>query len=192
MKKIALIITPVAVLSLAACGDASGAPTAGSSSSSSSPASSSSSSTPSRDPSVFDEIRFGKAVEFSDESSHDFSVTVGAPKPATCQWSDIGCDEPQTGDQVLEYPVTVKNLSTKGTVEMSDGYFQIEFPDGTRMDSGDGAALDYTPDEASLWDVKVRPGDTYKSILVFEAPKKGGEVIMMSSDTQGEDLQGWR
>lgn len=136
------------------------------------------------------ESKFGKVSHFKD-SETEFQVRVNKPVKAKCQYASIGCTKPETGDQVLNFPITIKNTG-KAQLEVSGGLFEIEFDDGTRMGFTDGNAMEYGPDNTLDFDVKVRPGGTLKTSMTFEAPKKGYGIVMVSNMFGGEDLHIWK
>jgi hypothetical protein len=141
---------------------------------------------PTEEESSFKEALFGEALTLSSGDS----VTLGKPVLADCQYSYSGCADPEVGDRVVSVPITIKNDSGE-TVEWGSDYFILEFADGTQMEAGDGSAIEYEPDNAMDYDVKIRPGATYKSVLVFEAPKGAFVVLMLDSSYDGEPIAAW-
>lgn len=141
---------------------------------------------PTEDESTFKELPFGDALTLSTGDS----VTLGKPVLAKCQYSYSGCEDPEVGDRIVSVPITIKNDSSE-TVEWGKDYFILEFADGTQMEPTDGSAIEYEPDNAMDYDVKVRPGSTYKSVLVFEAPKGPFVVLMLNSSYDGEPIAAW-
>lgn len=139
---------------------------------------------------TFTEIPFGESLSVKSGDNGGETVTLGKPVLAECQYSSIGCDDPEVGERVVEIPITIVNDGTE-TVEWGSDYFILEFADGTQMSTGDGAAFDYTPDNYMDYDVKVRPGSTYKSVLVFEAPKGPFKVLILSGSYDGEPFAAW-
>lgn len=134
--------------------------------------------------------KFGDSGSFTQEGN-GFVVTVAAPGKAKCQYSSIGCEKPQTGDRVVTAKVTVKNTSS-APIDVGSTQFILEFADGTRMEAGDGNALEYQPDNSMEHSQTMRPGSTYTSTLTFEAPKGPFSIIMLSDNFGGEDLFIWQ
>ena len=146
---------------------------------------------PTEDPEpTISEGPFGQAGNFTQEEI-PFAVTVGKAVKAKCQYSSIGCDKPETGDRVVNVPITIKN-NGKEAIEVSEGMFVIEFADGTRMESTDGNAHQYGPDNTLGYDQKIRPGGTLKTSLTFEAPAGAFSIVLLDSTFGGEDLYIWK
>jgi hypothetical protein len=138
----------------------------------------------------FTELKFGEALSVTnDDETEDTLVTIGQPTLAKCQYSGY-CDDPKTGDRVVQVEITINN---KGSVvsEWGSDYFVLEFADGTQMAAGDGSAFDYTPDNSLSYDLKVRPDSTYKSVLVFEAPKGAFSILILTNTYDGEPFGSW-
>lgn len=202
MKLTKIVASAAAALLLAGCG-ASGIE-AGSTSSAPEPAASTTSAaateTPTDDPVVdptpseteggFSTTKFGTTASFTQADTNAFTVNVGKPVKAKCQYSYSGCAKPETGDRVITTKVVIKNKS-KEPIEISYDLFVLEFADGTRMEPSDGSAIEYQPDNAMDYGHKIRPGGTYTSTLTFEAPKGPFTVIMLTGSYDGEDLHGW-
>lgn len=131
-----------------------------------------------------------RSFQQGEDEANTFTVRVGPPVKAVCQYDYIGCEKPETGDRVVTVTVTVKNTGSQ-TVKVSQSEFVLEFADGTRMEADDGAASDYSPDNAMDYETKVRPKGTYTSTLTFEAPKGPFTVILLTASYDGEDLHGW-
>lgn len=136
------------------------------------------------------EGRFGETGHFEQEGN-TFTVTVGKPVRAKCQYASIGCDKPETGDRVINVPITFKNTG-KEQLEVGSDLFVLEFADGTRVTDSDGNANQYGPDNTLDYGVKVRPGGTLKSSLTFEAPDGKFSVILLTNSWNGEDLFLWK
>lgn len=141
--------------------------------------------------SSFVEIPFGTSLPVSSANQPDQTVTLGKPVLAKCQYSFIGCSKPEVGDRVVQIPITIKNDSSEAAQWGSD-FFVLEFADGTQMSTTDGAAYEYAPDNSMDYDVKVRPGSTYTSLLVFEAPKGAFKVLILTSPYDGEPFAAWK
>lgn len=139
----------------------------------------------------FTEVKFGETGSFTQDNDNTFEVTVQKPTKAKCQYAAIGCDRPQTGDRVVTAKVTVKNTGSQA-IEIQASSFVLEFADGTRMEPGDGAATDYSPDNQMEYDHRIRPKGTYTSTLTFEAPNGAYSIIMLSGGFDSEDLYGWK
>lgn len=137
------------------------------------------------------ESEFGDTGHFTQGTDTEgFSLVVGAPTPATCRYQSFGCDEPETGDRVISVPLTFENVSDT-QLEVSSGMFEIEFADGTRLSSNDGAAFDYSADSDLGYSRMIRPGATLSTSLTFEAPEGQFGIVLMSNTYQGEDLHIW-
>jgi hypothetical protein len=200
MKAFGLEVVLVATL-LAACGAAPGEV----STATSTPAATSVSPTPEpseSDPVVdptpteteggFTTSAFGTTRTFTlGDDEGEFSVRVGAPTKAKCQYSYAGCEKPETGDRVVTSTVLIQNTGST-PIEIGEEYFVLEFADGTRMEPDDGSAIEYSPDNAMDYSQKIRPGGKYNSTLTFEAPKGSFTIIILSNSFDGEDLHGWK
>lgn len=132
---------------------------------------------------------FGSAADFT-QDDNPFRVTVGAPIKAKCHYS-IGCDKPETGDRIVNVPITFKNTGSV-QLEVSGSMFVLEFADGTRMEAGDGPTYQYGPDNTLGYGQKIRPGGTLKTSLTFEAPSGKFSIILLSNSFDGDDLHIWQ
>jgi|EBPBio282013_DNA_FD.fasta_scaffold08940_2 hypothetical protein len=187
---------------LAGCGGATNQNSSNATPTSAQPAASSSSSEPTEDPVVdptpteseseggYTTSKFGTTSGFTQGDGATFTVMVGKPVKAKCQYSYSSCSKPETGDRMITSKVVISNTS-KDPIEVSSSLFVLEFPDGTRMEPGDGSALEYQPDNAMDYGHKIRPGGKYSSTLTFEAPTGAFTIIMLTNSYDGEDLHGW-
>lgn len=146
--------------------------------------------TPTPTPSL-GEAKFGETGSFTQDDTNSFSVNVAAPGKAKCQYASIGCEKPKTGDRIVTTKVVIKNTSS-APIEVSSSQFVLEFADGTRLEPNDGAAIDYSPDNAMEYSQTMRPGSTYTSTLTFEAPDGPFSVIMLTDSFGGDDLFMWK
>ncbi|WP_404386637.1 DUF4352 domain-containing protein [Knoellia locipacati] len=137
------------------------------------------------------QAQFGETGSFTQDDTNSFTVNVAAPGKAKCQYSSLGCEKPKTGDRVVTTKVVIKNTSS-APIEVSSSQFVVEFADGTRLEPNDGAASDYTPDNAMEYSQTMRPGSTYSSTLTFEAPKGPFAIIMLTDSFGGDDLFMWK
>ncbi len=138
----------------------------------------------------FFELKFGDALETSSEDGTSSTITIGSPTKAKCQYSSIGCDKPEIGDRVIQIPILIQNTG-EGAVEWGRSYFILEYADGTQVEMGDGAARDYTPDNALGYDNKIRVGGQLKSVLVFEAPEGPFSLLILTNAYDGEPFAAW-
>ncbi|MDN5767573.1 MAG: DUF4352 domain-containing protein [Humibacillus sp.] len=132
---------------------------------------------------------FGDEGYFTQDDG-EFTVTVDKPTKAKCQYSSL-CEKPKTGDRFVTTKVVFKNAG-KSAIEVDPSLFVIEFADGTRLDAGDGSALEYQPDNNLEYGHKIRPGATYTSTLTFEAPNGPYSIILLTGSYGGEDLYLWK
>lgn len=139
---------------------------------------------------AFKEVPFGESLSVSSGGASGETVTLSKPTLADCQYESIGCDDPEVGDRVVQIGITIKNDGSE-TAEWGNDFFILEFADGTQMAATDGASFDYWPDNHMDYDVKVRPGSTFKSVLVFEAPKGPFKVLLLSDSYDGEPIGAW-
>jgi len=109
---------------------------------------------------------------------------------AKCQFGSIGCTKPETGDRVFQIEIVIKNTSDAVASWGSD-YFVLEFPDGTQVLSSDGNAYEYSPDNATDVTINVRPGTTFRSPLVFEAPNGPFSILVLTSEFDGVPFAAW-
>lgn len=138
----------------------------------------------------FQEVAFGGTVDITSGDRSGSAITLTTPTLAECQYESIGCDDPEVGERIVELGVTITNDSSE-TVEWGSDFFILEFADGTQLTPSDGAALDYWPDNHLDYEVKVRPGSTYKGVLVFEAPKGAFTVLLLDESYGGEPVAAW-
>lgn len=139
---------------------------------------------------AFQEVPFGESLSVTSGGVSGETVTLSKPTLADCQYESIGCEDPEVGDRVIQIGITIKNDGSE-TAEWGNDFFILEFADGTQMAATDGAAFDYWPDNHMDYDVKVRPGSTFKSVLVFEAPKGPFKVLLLSGSYDGEPIAAW-
>lgn len=138
----------------------------------------------------FTEVPFGDPLPVQSEGNSGEIVTLGKPVLAECQYSYSGCEDPEIGDRVVQIPITIENEGSE-TAEWGSDFFVLEFADGTQVAPGDGAAIEYEPDNYMSYDVKVRPGSKFKSVLVFEAPKGPFKVLILTNPYDGEPFAAW-
>lgn len=134
--------------------------------------------------------RFGATAHFS-QDGNPFEVTVNKPAKAACRYASLGCDKPETGDRMVNVPMTFKNVGSE-QLEVSESLFVLEFADGTRMSSSDGSTYQYGPDNTLGYGTKIRPGGTLKTSLTFEAPDGAYSVVLLTNGFSGEDLHLWQ
>jgi len=140
---------------------------------------------------AFTELSFGDALPVeSDDGSERTMVTVEQPTLAKCQFGSIGCSKPETGDRVIQVEIIIRNTGDAVATWGSD-YFVLEFGDGTQVLSSDGNSYEYGPDNAMDYSVKVRPGTTFRSPLVFEAPNGAFSILVLTSDFDGVPFASW-
>ena len=149
--------------------------------------------TPTPEPSetsAFQELAFGDSLSVTvGEEGGSAVVTLGKPKLAKCQYSYSGCEKPDTGDRVVQVPILIENGDVATEWNATD--FILEFADGTQMEAGDGAAIEYQPDNAMSYGQKIRPNAKYKSVIVFEAPKGPFKVLILDAPFDGEPFAAW-
>lgn len=138
----------------------------------------------------FTALKFGEALSTESTDGSMSNVTLGKPVLADCQYQSLGCEDPEIGDRVVQIPILIENTGSS-VAEWSRDYFVLEFADGTQVQMGDGAAFDYTPDNALDYDSKVRVGGKLKTVLVFEAPKGPFSVLILTDDYDGEPFAAW-
>lgn len=136
------------------------------------------------------EVNFGDTVTMTLEEGTS-EVTLGRPTPARCQEPEDGCDDPEVGQRFVQIPIRITG-SRGSPVVWSAGSFVLEFPDGTMTTTDDEALVDYEP-FPSLADAPelVGPGDTYKSVLVFEAPEGPFRVLVLTNPYSGDPYAAW-
>jgi hypothetical protein len=140
---------------------------------------------------LFTELPFGDALQVeSDDGAEQTLVTVEQPTLAKCQFGSIGCTKPETGDPVIQIEIIIENTGDAVASWGSD-YFVLEFPDGTQVLSSDGNAYEYSPDNAMDFSVNVRPGTTFRSPLVFEAPNGPFSILVLTSEFDGVPFAAW-
>jgi hypothetical protein len=140
---------------------------------------------------LFTDLAFGDAMPVETEDGAErTSITVERPTLARCQYASIGCTPPETGDRVVQVEVVINNTGDTVASWGSD-YFVLEFRDGTQMLSSDGNAYEYGPSNTMDYSVKVRPGTTFRSTLVFEAPNGPFSILVLTSDFDGVPFAGW-
>ena len=125
------------------------------------------------------------------QSGGTFEITLEAPTPARCQYPSSGCADPETGDQVVEIPITIKNTGSEAADVWGGRYFVLEFPDGTEMKMDDGVAEEYYADDAMDYSTKIGPNSRFAGTLVFEAPKRPFRVLVLPNQFFGEPLAAW-
>lgn len=141
---------------------------------------------------VSTELNFGEALPLADpESGDSVEVTLGTPAPATCQYSSMGCAEPETADRVVQIPITIENTGSKATDVWGRRYFVLESPDGTVMKMDDGVTEAYFPDNAMDYGTKIKRNSRFTGVLVFEAPKGSFRVLILPNQFFGEPLAAW-
>lgn len=59
--------------------------------------------------SEFTSLKFGDSLPVASASGSSSIVTLGQPELAECQYSAIGCDEPEIGDRVVQIPILIEN-----------------------------------------------------------------------------------
>jgi hypothetical protein len=55
----------------------------------------------------------------------------------------------------------------------------------------DGSAFEYGPSNPMDFEVKVRPGSTYRSTLVFEAPNGPFSILILTNSFDGVPFASW-
>ena len=138
----------------------------------------------------FTALKFGETLSTESTDGSTSNVTLGKPVLADCQYQSLGCEEPEIGDRVVQIPILIENTGSS-VAEWSRDFFVLEFADGTQVQMGDGAAFDYTPDNALDYDAKVRVGGKLNTVLVFEAPKGPFSVLILTDDYDGEPFAAW-
>jgi hypothetical protein len=138
----------------------------------------------------FEELGFGQALPVSGEKDDEALVTIGKPVLATCQYKFTSCDQPKIGDRIVEVEIVIENTGSVPS-SWSRSYFVLEFADGTQVETSDGSAIDYSPDNHMDYDVKVRPNSTFRSVLVFEAPKGPFSILILTNPYDGEPFASW-
>ena len=138
----------------------------------------------------FTALKFGDTLSAKSTDGSSSSITLGKPTLADCQYASIGCEKPEIGDRVVQIPILIENTGSS-TAEWGRDFFVLEFADGTQVQMGDGAAFEYTPDNALDYDAKIRVGGKLNTVLVFEAPKGAFSVLILTSEYDGEPFAAW-
>lgn len=140
---------------------------------------------------VSTELSFGESLALTESESGSFEVTLGTPTRARCQDPSNGCSEPETGDRVVQIPITIENTGSQTADVWGRRYFTLEFPDGTEMKMDDGVTEEYFPDNAMGYSTEIKPNATFAGVLVFEAPKGSFRVLILPNQFFGEPLAAW-
>ena len=111
---------------------------------------------------------------------------LGAGK---CQFPTIGCDQLGVGDRTVVLELTISN-DGPDAIEIDSSMFEVEFPNGTRVDTSTGNAYQFSPDNV-FESRTIRAGGKYLGTLTFEAPRGKFSLIMLTDSYGGEDLAIW-
>jgi len=141
----------------------------------------------------FLELTIGQTLEVTQDDGSTSDITIELPTPAQCESPSNGCDEPEIGDRVVSVPIGIENTGST-TVEWSQNFFTLEFPDGTQVEPGAGVTDQYTPDTALGFGAEIQPGEQVESVLIFEAPTGPYNVLILDSSRILESrrpIAGW-
>jgi hypothetical protein len=139
----------------------------------------------------FTELDFGQSLTVvSGDGSEETLVTLSKPTLAKCQYPDIGCTPPETGDRAIQVEITIENTGSS-TATWGTDYFVLEFADGTQVSTSDGNAYEYGTSNTMDYEVKVRPNSTFRSALVFEAPNGPFSIPVLTNTFEGEPFASW-
>lgn len=106
-----------------------------------------------------------------------------------CQYGYSGCDPINVGDKTVVLEVSVFN-NGPASIEVDDTLFEVEYPDGTRVDTATGNAYQFSPDNE--FDSRtIRSGGRYLGTLTFEVPNGIFSLVMLTDTYGGEDLAIW-
>jgi hypothetical protein len=123
------------------------------------------------------------------QGSTEGVITVETLGKGKCRYGSIGCDALEVGDRTVTLEIAVQNNGTEG-IEVSDSMFEVEYPDGTRVNDGTGNAWQFAPDN-KFETRTVRAGGKYLGTVTFEVPNGVFYLVMLTDSYAGEDLAIW-
>lgn len=127
----------------------------------------------------------------------DARWTIAAVSSTTLRCPEYGCSafsSPDKGNRIVRVKFTATNKSTE-PITVEEDEFIAEWPDGTRVEAGDGAALHYDAASDLGYEGRtIRPGARASWTLAYEVPKGEPFVVILTDGGYyaAEDIVGWK